>query len=545
MIDSGSLRLSKLLLNVGNKSFLHPRVLLFLAAPLAIIFSVAAAEPANFTEMIIWLAANLLSLAVLAILIQLFRFVRSKTNWKIIPLAVVIAIAAVIGAVKSFSTIYFAGIISWGELPTPDLLVTVVSATSLAVPIIVASSVFETLRREFTRDRGLLITAKGLQQMRKNSSELEKRLGELALNLRNLANELKTTHQSELRPMEMRLIRGLVNQQVRPLATSVFESLEKSIQSFRFGRLWSAALQTRPNALAISLPLMLNLFQVAEVFGLAAALVSVISITITSTVIIYLAGKFFEIIGFQTAFSYYLSSVSGPLLSVFLTLIITGELSSQIPVLMTVLLISSFLVSTIIGMIQVALASGVENRQVVEEIIKTDLNLEFASLAKQSKDIANQIHGEVQSRLMNMILQAQSGEAVSRNRAVEELINIANLLERSTPDSSDFGEFMQNLQRTWSGFTTISHSLSDEDIDINKLSDIQAIIEEAVTNAFKHGMASQVEISIADGRLSVSDNGIGPTRGKEGLGSRMLDAFSEDWKLKSRPQGGTELSVKI
>lgn len=544
MNDGNQIRFSRLILNSGNKSFLEIQTLLIIVAPLSVIGSIAASTVQKPSDIAIWLIANIAALAILALPVWAFRFSRANKPWKQIQIVTVVLISALLGVAKSLLTLGFVYLFSAGSLQIPDPFVSASSAALLSTPLIIFASVFVTLRREFKKDRDLLITAKGLQQMRKNTKGLEEKLYDLAENLRKLAKKLQEKEISELGAMEMRLIRALVDKQVRPLATSVFENLEKSIQSFRFEKLWATSMQTRPQAFLISAPLMLNIFQVSEVFGPLRATGSLILITMISTAVISVSASFFERVNFQNSFSYYLSSVLGPVIAVAPFVFFT-QLRPELTAIMTVLLISSILFSTLFGVIRVALSFGVENREAVNRLLESDPNLEFASLARKSKDVANQIHGEVQSRLMNIVLQSQAGESVNRARATEELINIASLLEKSTPESPSFEQFMDNLQKTWSGFTSITHTVSTANLSPEKLEELQPVIEEGITNAFKHGMATAVDVSLECDRLVITDNGIGPTKGNFGLGSKILDAASKNWRLKPGPEGGSELIVEF
>jgi two-component sensor histidine kinase len=72
------------------------------------------------------------------------------------------------------------------------------------------------------------------------------------------------------------------------------------------------------------------------------------------------------------------------------------------------------------------------------------------------------------------------------------------------------------------------------------------LIEEAVSNSFRHGLASQVTIELSvdpEPKLTVLDDGIGPVSGPAGLGSKVLDSAAISWTLSPGAQGGSELTV--
>jgi signal transduction histidine kinase len=77
------------------------------------------------------------------------------------------------------------------------------------------------------------------------------------------------------------------------------------------------------------------------------------------------------------------------------------------------------------------------------------------------------------------------------------------------------------------------------------------IVEEAVANACRHGLAESVMIraSWEEGpaiRFVIDDDGSGPTGGTPGLGTAMLAGISRgDLALTPRPEGGSRLSVVL
>jgi Signal transduction histidine kinase len=166
----------------------------------------------------------------------------------------------------------------------------------------------------------------------------------------------------------------------------------------------------------------------------------------------------------------------------------------------------------------------------------------FAVLNKRRKELANQLHGEVQSRLMSLVLRQEAGQTIDRVVAIEELSQISKLLEQGTPEVSSLEQSVQKTVNKWQGFAKITVT----QLETNKDPVVVAeIIDEAVSNAFRHGKANKVTVSLKDNQLTVIDNGIGPTKGKPGIGSQLLDSASREWELTPGVDGGSLLRVKF
>lgn len=83
--------------------------------------------------------------------------------------------------------------------------------------------------------------------------------------------------------------------------------------------------------------------------------------------------------------------------------------------------------------------------------------------------------------------------------------------------------------------------------------DAAAIVEEAIANAYRHGSASAVNVTITvtpntnNLMIEVLDNGTGcPAQPIAGLGSRSLDRWAPNaWTRGPAPAGGTHLQVLL
>jgi hypothetical protein len=94
--------------------------------------------------------------------------------------------------------------------------------------------------------------------------------------------------------------------------------------------------------------------------------------------------------------------------------------------------------------------------RVESELLGVGGNL--GSLELRRRAVANQLHGEVQSRLMALVLQEQGGQQVSSQAAASELDALMEFLDsRSDVDDSSFEQMMQGLVGRWKGFAAIEY----------------------------------------------------------------------------------------
>ena len=190
---------------------------------------------------------------------------------------------------------------------------------------------------------------------------------------------------------------------------------------------------------------------------------------------------------------------------------------------------------------------------------KAHVNLASDEIAAVSRQWAQYIHGNLQSRLLAAaaILERSSDEI---DIGLKELATA----EATKIMSGDFEALgFANRSLTEEVYFQVERWKDLIDIEINCLiakdpdwlptDQFGALVEEAVTNAFRHGHATKVVISIHlknDGWLecNFTDNGIGgASNHPSGLGSSIFDSVARgNWSLRPGPDGvGTCLHMII
>lgn len=182
--------------------------------------------------------------------------------------------------------------------------------------------------------------------------------------------------------------------------------------------------------------------------------------------------------------------------------------------------------------------------------------------AQVTADVARQaahvLHGPVQARLAACaVAMEQASRAGDIELYRQSLIEAKAALEAPLFSDADsqhltIAESIANAVDPWAGLVTIEFEIES---DVASMADVHGdagkVVEEAVTNAVRHGGAKEAIIRVSgNGRqvlIDVHDNGCGMPAGSPGLGSRLFDRLSaEPWTLaKSTRLSGQHLSLHL
>jgi hypothetical protein len=176
-----------------------------------------------------------------------------------------------------------------------------------------------------------------------------------------------------------------------------------------------------------------------------------------------------------------------------------------------------------------------------------------------SSDMAQYLHGNLQSRLMASALAIEmAGNAQDSKALLTEIEkakqSIATPFDQFT--SHELGLVSDELSRLmvmWEGILSTELVLSSLDEDVSSIDtrNIVHVVEEAFSNALRHGLATEATILLIPTNsgisLTVIDNGIGPRDGSPGLGSSLFNSIAgSNWSLSRGPDGvGAQLNLQI
>ena len=176
-----------------------------------------------------------------------------------------------------------------------------------------------------------------------------------------------------------------------------------------------------------------------------------------------------------------------------------------------------------------------------------------------SSDMAKYLHGNLQSRLMASAFAIEiAGNAHDSKALLAEIEKARQSVttpfdQLTSREMSSIGNELSNLLVMWDGIlsTQVEITGSEEYVSIIDTRNIVHVVEEAFSNALRHGLATEATIflnsSPTDISLTVTDNGIGPRAGDPGLGSSLFNSIAgSNWSLSRGPDGvGAKLNLQI
>lgn len=172
-------------------------------------------------------------------------------------------------------------------------------------------------------------------------------------------------------------------------------------------------------------------------------------------------------------------------------------------------------------------------------------NREFVRV---SRELAQYVHGTLQSHLLATAFAIEDASRTGDPAAVDAAIAGARrAFEMDLPERAGdraLPEMLQQQVDVWDGFVDISIDLDDalSGMRTDDAARVTQVVEEAISNARKHGRARAVEVRIVSGEdgacVTVRDDGLGPGHGDAGMGSMLIDdATGGAWSLRSAENG--------
>lgn len=221
-----------------------------------------------------------------------------------------------------------------------------------------------------------------------------------------------------------------------------------------------------------------------------------------------------------------------------------------------------FLLALIAGVIQAFLTTqefAIEKLEDLTEYSKLSNLAAKREVERFSRDIAKYLHGTMQSRLMASAMSienaAKLGDKVNLERQIElafDSLEMPSIEYLSKGGISMYGSISEVIQK-WDGLVEIAFNKEKglATLDSKAELSISEILDEALANAFRHGKATKVRISLYENEndkleLEVTDDGLGPQLGNYGMGSQLFSSYSENWRLKQKDNStGSVLQIEL
>lgn len=175
-------------------------------------------------------------------------------------------------------------------------------------------------------------------------------------------------------------------------------------------------------------------------------------------------------------------------------------------------------------------------------------------LAEVTREIAAGLHGTVQTRLIACAAAIDQAIAQSdrqlRDDAVRESLMILRQVDRPVPEQEGLSLGVTRVSSLWAEFMEISVEMDEELSGRTDLASVVLVVEEALANAYRHGRANGVSITVTiegdEVRLLVKDDGEGFGEYEPGMGCVLYERWCGDrYTLENGPEGGTVLSAML
>jgi len=187
------------------------------------------------------------------------------------------------------------------------------------------------------------------------------------------------------------------------------------------------------------------------------------------------------------------------------------------------------------------LQEGIDAREV-------ELHTQERQRAQLAQEVATVLHGVVQGRLAVAQRSPDDSAALAR-QALDEGIEMLGAASVATAIAAE--QLAREVSAPWSALMDIDIDADEGMIPADRVRDVSDVLEECLSNAFRHGGATRVEVKLhrqeSGWLIAVSDNGSGlDEAGGAGLGTSLFEAVSGgDWSRRPVAGSGCVVTVRL
>jgi signal transduction histidine kinase len=176
--------------------------------------------------------------------------------------------------------------------------------------------------------------------------------------------------------------------------------------------------------------------------------------------------------------------------------------------------------------------------------------------SRMRRDLAYALHGGLQADLTASTMRAQhaldEGDAATARHTLDEArLAMQRGWDNLETPTTDLRSTAVAVAESWDGIVDITLDVSvDREPNARSVSHVEEVLLEGIGNAVRHGRAKNISITIddcdGDIHITITDDGIGVTGSRAGLGSAMLDDIAANaWSLTPAATGGSKLTVAL
>lgn len=530
---------------LGSKSFLEVKTLLLTVLPLMTIASLVASESSSLAELSIWLSGNAVVFGLLTVLVVvLHKVIYGSNPTLVIPLFFVILISAGLGAIKGLVITSWVRASDTSMMNETEATWAIIHNTILGIPAVMVASAVALALAELKHRRIYLAVAKNLQILRRNSDRNQKKIDSIATKLREIIQKLESAKSDTLQAQVADRLRKIVELEIRPLAHDLFKHREKEQKAVGILAMSKLAISSRASAVGPAVAMLFFIPHAISWLGLSEGLFFAISSSIAVFFTISLANHFSFKLGLKGAAVHIASAAVMPTLASMAILTLTTNQAFLDPLLFFFvpvwLLHNSFVISLLREIIQARATTEISALGISTQ----DQIGAFFRSKKTSGEVAQQLHGSVQAKLLRLITISKGEEVVSNKEMVKQLQEILTLLDQGEQPARDLKFEIVKLQKAWEGFIETEITV-DSLGEILPIGGLVEILQELILNSYRHGGAQKITISAIEDTIIAEDDGSYPTAAKPGLGSLLFDSVCRDWHIQQTATGGTRVELRL
>ena len=540
-----------------------------------------SSEKTDFNKFLLWTMASAMGVIPAALILYIAHKTLFK-NRSINPVSgsYVVMLGGIVGAAKGFTTGYFA--VNFGliiENVTNETILrtlnsTIIGCVFLPLGSLIYSSIdqYIDLRNQILKQRSVItrnsfefeaINTQLREQMNNKVNDnvnklLEKTRSELSEVVENQSVE---TEWSKLAA----LLRETARDAIRPLSHTMWESDLRDLYEPNFLEvlLYSIRNIDFSPLIVCSLFLITSLRNILNTYGIFDGTIFILAQMCFLYLILRIAKEIYGR-GEKTAnrFLSILSIVC--ILHFFFIFFFTKAFSNNIypgPIFISILWLVTLILSIgfLRSIIQRKNLDLLKIADILDEKYYESLSIKQETL-RVSREIAKYLHTNVQSRIMASALAIeQAGKSGNKDKMLIEIKSAQEML--IIPSAEYFNVIHEPMSLSvnkvisnWIDLLEIElvNNLEDNAVSMKALRDLIDVLNEAITNAFRHGRAEKLKIILThlenkNVYVNVMDDGVGNLSGKPGLGFETFDRIAGTaWSLTNNKVGnGTNLEITI
>jgi signal transduction histidine kinase len=172
--------------------------------------------------------------------------------------------------------------------------------------------------------------------------------------------------------------------------------------------------------------------------------------------------------------------------------------------------------------------------------------------------IATVLHGPVQAALYASAMRLAQSSRPSKKliqSVNQDLADALEVLKFDSLEETDLRDVIGQITEVWSGTCEIYSNISKAVYQVTKKNPlvgeaVTEVLREAVSNAIKHGSATEIEIDAKVTAklvvISIVNNGKSPVNSRgNGFGSKLYSELTHTWQLERTPESRTKFSATV